>query len=72
MGKGGEDYGKRENIGVESQDKDYYPAWSKDIKECEEHYQVNHEFGLSAAEVDKRRQIYGYNELEKHEGASIF
>ncbi|KAF2300451.1 hypothetical protein GH714_013467 [Hevea brasiliensis] len=72
MGKGGEDYGQREKIGLESQDEDYFPAWSKDIKECEEHYQVNHEFGLSAAEVEKRRQKFGYNELEKHEGASIF
>ncbi|KAF2283378.1 hypothetical protein GH714_003662 [Hevea brasiliensis] len=72
MGKGGEDYGKREKIGVESQDKCDFHAWSKDSKECEEYYKVNHEFGLSAAEVEKRRQIHGYNELEKHEGASIF
>ncbi|KAJ9178212.1 hypothetical protein P3X46_010112 [Hevea brasiliensis] len=72
MGKGGEDYGKREKIGVESHDKCDFHAWSKDSKECEEYYKVNHEFGLSAAEVEKRRQIHGYNELEKHEGASIF
>ncbi|KDP44163.1 hypothetical protein JCGZ_05630 [Jatropha curcas] len=72
MGKGGEDYGKREKIGVESQDKELFPAWSRDARECEEHYQVRREFGLSVAEVEKRRQIYGYNELEKHEGVSIF
>ncbi|EEF29563.1 calcium-transporting atpase 4, endoplasmic reticulum-type, putative [Ricinus communis] len=72
MGKGGEDYGKREKIGVEEENKEKFPAWSKGIEECLEQYQVNHVVGLSIEEVEKRRQIYGYNELEKHEGVSIF
>ncbi|XP_065868497.1 calcium-transporting ATPase 1, endoplasmic reticulum-type-like [Euphorbia lathyris] len=72
MGKGGEDYGKREKVGVESREDDTFPAWSKEVKECEEHYQVSRDRGLSAAEVEKRLQIHGYNELEKHEGQSIF
>ncbi|XP_050230437.1 calcium-transporting ATPase 1, endoplasmic reticulum-type-like [Mercurialis annua] len=72
MGKGGEDYGKAEKIGVEERDRDKFPAWSKGVLECEEHYRVNHEVGLSSEEVEKRRQIHGLNELEKHEGTSIF
>uniref|UniRef100_A0A6N2KQ92 P-type Ca(2+) transporter n=1 Tax=Salix viminalis TaxID=40686 RepID=A0A6N2KQ92_SALVM len=74
MGKGGEDRGKKEKYGIESrnQDNDTFPAWAKDVKECEEKYEVNREVGLSEADVEKRREIYGYNELEKHEGVSIF
>ncbi|KAB5520269.1 hypothetical protein DKX38_024588 [Salix brachista] len=74
MGKGGEDRGKKEKNGIESrnQDNDTFPAWAKDVKECEEKYEVNREVGLSEADVEKRREIYGYNELEKHEGVSIF
>ncbi|KAF3658775.1 Calcium-transporting ATPase 4, endoplasmic reticulum-type [Capsicum annuum] len=72
MGKGGEDYGKRENLGGKSvSDKEVFPAWSKDVKECEEKFEVNRNCGLSEDEVVKRRQIYGFNELEKHEGQSI-
>lgn len=73
MGKGGENYGKSENPGSGKEPKgDNYAAWSKDVRECEEKYQVRKEVGLSADEVEKRRQIYGLNELEKHEGPSIF
>ncbi|CAK7331684.1 unnamed protein product [Dovyalis caffra] len=73
MGKGGEDYGKREKIGTESQNQgNVFPAWAKDVKECEKKYEVNREFGLSTGDVEKRLKIYGYNELEKHEGVSIF
>ncbi|KAB5540768.1 hypothetical protein DKX38_013742 [Salix brachista] len=73
MGKGGEDYGKREKNDFESQNQaDTFPAWAKEVKECEEKYGVNREFGLSSADVEKRLKIHGYNELEKHEGVSIF
>ncbi|KAF5744655.1 calcium-transporting ATPase 1 endoplasmic reticulum-type-like [Tripterygium wilfordii] len=72
MGRGGQDYGKGETLSTSTQNKEIFPAWSKDVKECEEKFQVNRQFGLSAAEVEKRRQIYGYNELEKNEGTSIF
>ncbi|KAL2470427.1 Calcium-transporting ATPase 4 [Abeliophyllum distichum] len=73
MGKGGQNYGKSENLGVRAESKgDYYAAWSKDVKECEEKYQVSRECGLSSDDVERRRQIYGFNELEKHEGPSIF
>ncbi|KAJ8768823.1 hypothetical protein K2173_023727 [Erythroxylum novogranatense] len=72
MGKGGQDYGKGEKDEVELLDPEEFPAWAKDVKECEEKFQVDHEVGLSSAEVEKRRQIYDYNELEKHEGVSIW
>lgn len=73
MGKGGQNYGKSENMGNGKEQKgDHYAAWSKDVKECEEKYQVRKEYGLSADEVEKRKQIYGLNELEKHDGPSIF
>ncbi|KAL6566637.1 Calcium-transporting ATPase 4, endoplasmic reticulum-type [Orobanche minor] len=64
MGKEGQDY-KEAKWG-------YYAAWSKDAKECEGSYRVRREYGLSGADVEKRRQIYGFNELEKHDGPSIF
>ena len=71
MGKGGDDYGKREIITSKRTDPDVFPAWAKDIQECEKHYRVNKKSGLSSVEVENRRKIYGYNELEKHEGQSI-
>ncbi|KAK4492023.1 hypothetical protein RD792_002812 [Penstemon davidsonii] len=70
MGKGGQNYGSSENLG--DLRGDYHAAWSLDVRECEEKYQVSKEYGLSNDEVEKRRQIYGFNELEKHEGPSIF
>ncbi|XP_048135926.1 calcium-transporting ATPase 4, endoplasmic reticulum-type-like [Rhodamnia argentea] len=72
MGKGGENYGKGESSSIPSSDREIFPAWSKDPKECEEKYGVSRDVGLSSEEVEKRRQTYGYNELEKHEGVSIF
>ncbi|XWS66974.1 hypothetical protein CRYUN_Cryun05aG0246500 [Craigia yunnanensis] len=72
MGKGGEDYGKREIITSKPTNPDVFPAWAKDIQECEKHYRVNKKWGLSSAEAENQRKTYGYNELEKHEGQSIW
>ncbi|KAK8489491.1 hypothetical protein V6N11_047445 [Hibiscus sabdariffa] len=72
MGKGGEDYGKRECVAFKQTDPDVFPAWAKNIQECEKHYGVSRKSGLSSEEVENRRKIYGYNELEKHEGQSIW
>ncbi|KAK6935949.1 Cation-transporting P-type ATPase, C-terminal [Dillenia turbinata] len=71
MGKGGQDYGKKESFGSNSNRQKTFPAWARDVKECEEHHKVNREFGLSISEVEGRRKIYGFNELEKHEGPSV-
>jgi Ca2+-transporting ATPase len=79
MGKGAQDYGKGEKFDGKgekfeagSSNEETFPAWAKEVHECEEKYQVNRKYGLSLEEVEKRRQRYGCNELEKHEGTSIF
>ncbi|KAI4349242.1 hypothetical protein L6164_009856 [Bauhinia variegata] len=72
MGKGGEDYGKRENIISKPSNSRVFPAWAKEVQECEKEYNVNVKTGLSAEQVENQRKIYGWNELEKHEGQSIW
>ncbi|KAI3667601.1 hypothetical protein L6452_42667 [Arctium lappa] len=71
MGKGAQSYGTKENTG-KSLDQNQYAAWAKDVQECERNYQVDREHGLSDGEVEKRLQKFGTNELEKHEGQSVF
>lgn len=68
MGKGGQDYGKKE---ISVTKTEAFPAWAKDVKECEDEFKVSRESGLSSEEVEKRRELYGWNELEKHEDQSI-
>ncbi|KAF4387916.1 hypothetical protein F8388_005533 [Cannabis sativa] len=51
---------------------DVYPAWAKDIGECEERFWVSVRSGLKTDEIEKRRKIHGWNELEKHEGQLIW
>ncbi|MCD7447836.1 calcium-transporting ATPase [Datura stramonium] len=54
-GKGGENHGKRESLGGKSvSDKEVFPAWSKDVKECEEKFEVNRNYGLSEDEMEKK------------------
>ncbi|XP_052178882.1 calcium-transporting ATPase 1, endoplasmic reticulum-type-like [Diospyros lotus] len=73
MGTGGRDYGKQESAGAKSSSgEEVFAAWAKDVRECEEQYQVKREYGLSAGQLEEQRKIYGWNELEKHEGPSIF
>ncbi|KAL9992065.1 putative P-type Ca(2+) transporter [Helianthus debilis subsp. tardiflorus] len=72
MGKGAQNYGRKESTGKTALDPNQYPAWAKDIQECEQNYQVDSKFGLTDGEVEKRLKKYGKNELEKHEGQSIF
>lgn len=48
-----------------------FHAWSRDARECERRLGVDRDRGLSSDEVEKRREIHGPNELEKHEGPSI-
>ncbi|KAK7396528.1 hypothetical protein VNO78_17599 [Psophocarpus tetragonolobus] len=72
MGKGGQDYGKQEHSNSEASDCEIFKSWAKDVRECEEHFKVNVKVGLNPDEVENRRKIYGLNELEKHEGQSIW
>lgn len=43
-----------------------FPAWSKSVQECEQHFEVSISRGLTKLECEHRRKYYGYNELEKH------
>ncbi|KAI7744294.1 hypothetical protein M8C21_031072, partial [Ambrosia artemisiifolia] len=70
MGKGAQNYGKKESAGEGSSSS--YAPWAKEAHECEEKYEVDRKNGLSDIEVEKRLKIHGYNELEKHEGQSVF
>ncbi|PNX94276.1 calcium-transporting ATPase endoplasmic reticulum-type-like protein, partial [Trifolium pratense] len=74
MGKGGENYGRKEDTssGNDNSDAEIFKAWAKDVRECEEHFKVSVKSGLSNEEVENRRKIYGLNELEKHDGQSIW
>ncbi|KAJ4980070.1 hypothetical protein NE237_010850 [Protea cynaroides] len=73
MGKGGEDYGKRDGGGgSRPSDRETFPAWAMDVDQCLKKYGVDKDFGLTSEKVEKQRQIYGTNELEKHEGPSIW
>ena len=65
MGRGGE---KEDSINSNG---GFFAAWAKDGNECEEEMKVRRDCGLSKEEVEKRRLIYGWNELEKHPGQSI-
>uniref|UniRef100_M4ES05 P-type Ca(2+) transporter n=1 Tax=Brassica campestris TaxID=3711 RepID=M4ES05_BRACM len=70
MGKGGEDLGiNKQTSGSESSNSE---PWAKDVRECEDHFGVSVEKGLTTDDVAKRHQIYGLNELEKPEGTSLF
>ncbi|XP_047313599.1 calcium-transporting ATPase 4, endoplasmic reticulum-type-like [Impatiens glandulifera] len=71
MGRGGQDNGRKEDLRSKSQE-EVFPAWSKDVRECEVKFGVSREQGLSNDEVEKRRQIHGFNELEKHDGPSVW
>ncbi|XP_010462591.1 PREDICTED: calcium-transporting ATPase 1, endoplasmic reticulum-type-like [Camelina sativa] len=71
MGKGSKDLGKKESLNSTPVNSDTFPAWASDVGECEEHFGVSRQKGLSTDEVLKRHQIYGLNELEKPEGTSI-
>ncbi|XAR69005.1 Calcium-transporting ATPase [Bertholletia excelsa] len=74
MGKGGQDCAKRDLPSpiAPSTETETFPAWAREVRECEENYRVERRLGLSSPEVEKRRGIHGYNELEKHEGPSLW
>ncbi|XP_057953655.1 calcium-transporting ATPase 4, endoplasmic reticulum-type-like [Malania oleifera] len=71
MGRGGQNYGEGDGTLGNSVSRDTFSAWSTDGRECEEKLGVQRERGLSAEEVERRREIFGWNDLEKHEGPSI-
>ncbi|KAK9734870.1 hypothetical protein RND81_04G168700 [Saponaria officinalis] len=74
MGKGGEDNGKNgeKRTSNDAEIEDSFAPWAKDVKECEDKYGVSRHVGLSTHEVETRHKVYGLNELDKHEGPSIW
>ncbi|KAL3579835.1 hypothetical protein D5086_017670 [Populus alba] len=73
MGKGGEDSGERDQNGIESENQvDIFPAWAKEVKECEEKYGVNREFGLSSAdESNAEKALEALKEIQSEHAAVI-
>ncbi|XP_075073906.1 calcium-transporting ATPase, endoplasmic reticulum-type-like [Nicotiana tabacum] len=49
-----------------------FPAWSWSVDQCLKEYQVKLEKGLSTYQVEKRRERYGLNELEKEKGKPLW
>ncbi|KAJ1698953.1 hypothetical protein LUZ63_007465 [Rhynchospora breviuscula] len=71
MGKGGQDEGRKpgsDPLGSAST----FPAWARGVEECEAEFKVSAEHGLRSDDVVSRRRVYGWNELEKHSGPSIW
>ncbi|KAJ4816843.1 hypothetical protein LUZ62_029409 [Rhynchospora pubera] len=71
MGKGGQDEGRKpgsDPLGFAS----IFPAWASSVEECEAEFKVSAEHGLRSDDVVSMRRVYGWNELEKHSGPSIW
>lgn len=49
-----------------------FPAWSWSIEQCLKEYNVKLDKGLSSCEVEKRRERYGWNELDKEKGKPLW
>lgn len=49
-----------------------YPAWARSVHQCLHEYTVDIARGLTDIDVEKRREKYGWNELEKQSGKPIF
>lgn len=72
MGKGAQDRRRSEAGWEPSLSVSTYPAWARDVRECEKEFKVSADRGLSSDEVLRRRLVHGSNELEKHSGPSIW
>jgi Ca2+-transporting ATPase len=71
MGKGGHDEGGKPGSDPPGS-ASTFPAWARSVEECEAEFKVSTEDGLRSDEVPSRRTVYGWNELEKHSGPSIW
>ena len=49
-----------------------FPAWTATVDEVAQHHGVDIATGLTEAQVDSKRAEFGYNELEKEPGKSLF
>ena len=48
-----------------------FPSWARSVAQVCEHYGVDPSVGLLEADIEKKRQQYGWNELEKLPGTSF-
>ncbi|XP_019706528.1 calcium-transporting ATPase 4, endoplasmic reticulum-type isoform X2 [Elaeis guineensis] len=75
MGKGGQSHGRGcggERLSPPSSSPSTFPAWARSVAECEAEFKVSAERGLCSDEVRRRHEVYGWNELEKHSGPSVW
>lgn len=56
----------------ESVDEKPFPAWSWSVEQCLKEYSVKLDKGLSTCEVEKQREKYGWNELQKEKGKPLW
>eukprot|EP00271_Cylindrocystis_brebissonii_P012740 TRINITY_DN3194_c0_g1_i2.p1 TRINITY_DN3194_c0_g1~~TRINITY_DN3194_c0_g1_i2.p1 ORF type:complete len:1090 (-),score=212.88 TRINITY_DN3194_c0_g1_i2:302-3451(-) len=49
-----------------------YPAWARPVSECLDEYRVDPTIGLTAAQVNVKRAVHGWNELEKEPGKPMW
>lgn len=49
-----------------------FPAWSWSVEECLKAYNVKLDKGLSSYDVEKQREVEGWNELKKEKGKPIW
>lgn len=49
-----------------------YPAWTRSPEECLEHFSVNISKGLNEEEVKRKRDLFGWNELQKEPGKPMW
>ena len=49
-----------------------WPAWSRSVKEVEQHFGVSAQQGLSQQQVAAQRARFGFNELEKEQGKPLW
>ncbi|RRT63411.1 hypothetical protein B296_00042720 [Ensete ventricosum] len=74
MGQSGQDREHRNGVGPQHPPPppQSFPAWARGTAECQAEFAVSTVAGLRSEEVAWRREIYGWNELEKHSGPSIW
>ncbi|GBG85897.1 hypothetical protein CBR_g40710 [Chara braunii] len=56
----------------EEEDGKAFPAWARSLDQCFGYYDVDPNYGLTKEQVEKRRERYGWNELEKEPGTPMW
>nr|XP_043620949.1 calcium-transporting ATPase, endoplasmic reticulum-type [Erigeron canadensis]XP_043620950.1 calcium-transporting ATPase, endoplasmic reticulum-type [Erigeron canadensis] len=49
-----------------------FPAWLRSVDQCLKEYNVKLEKGLSSYDVEKQREVHGWNELQKEKGKPLW